>query len=699
MKKMKKMNIETDLKDWSGKWHHYTDIKKLGVNPDQFHQDPAGIYFFPAEFKPIGSLWAKKKYLYTVEIADNAKILDIDNLSEREKIKFAKDLGVEVTEEDFRGEYFDNRSYWDSLKNKYILQKNAPGASRWTKDIRKLGYDAIFDDAKTLHVAEVQLLVLNPKIIKVLDVEERSGRSGIYKKIKDHQNLVAGHLEKWGKVEVKNPRTKKGMYGDPDRAIGEVRAEKGDAYLDWEISVEDHRMMRLSVPSASKRPSGYSLGALVDAYDKEDIQRTVESAIKYVSTTEASFKDVLKLTANEQSFQAIYLDPDAKDWKDRIVFHEPIYQDEMPGVIALKSLELENLIGLVVAAPLNVLRHFRELVHDSDHAKGWGQEDAATIIAKLVKAAKDLGAVIAYEQLGNEVPNVPPELIPEGESSEEDEPGDEAHFFDPLTKRRIVQKGPHYFDPSLVTLEDVEKKLARRSKQKAYQRNKPKNPGLNAYPENITDVGQRVWDETIPQHEKDIYKYQTPVERWKYANYVYETKCNELGISAYKSYPNTNPSDIIQKLKSSKEQAWDMMTAVLINLKKRGISRRKPSREVAFDVRQMGDNNFYLTTSRFLELDGLGTIHQVLDLLAKKHNFYLAKTRMSNGFKPINNMTKITVSESKKPQRIILYTTYIIPPKEAGILCNNEKSINIINSLMKLLNGWVKTGRLDRLVA
>jgi hypothetical protein len=400
----------------------------------------------------------------------------------------------------------------------------------------------------------------------------------------------------------------------------------------------------------------------------------------------------MNITANEQSFQSVYLDPDTKDWRDRIVFHEPIFQDEMAAVISLKSLELENLIGLVIAAPLNVLRHFRELVKDSDHTQGWGNKEAATIIAKLIKAIKDLGATIVYEQLGNEVPNIPPELLPEGDDNERSE----AYFFDPLTKRRIVEKGPHYFDPSLITLEDVARKMKRRTKEKAENRAKPKNPSIGAYPDNITNHGRRVWDDVMTGHGVDINKYQTPKERWDYATYIYETKCDQIGVPAYLPLADANPAIILKKLESCKRQAADLLAAVLTGLKKRGISRQRPTRELAFDVRQMGDNNFYLTTSRFLKLDGLGTTQQVLDLLAKEYNFFLAKTRRENGFKPVNDMTKLTVSDSEKPQHVVVYTTYMLPSREAGILCKTGNTGDMINRLMKLLNLWVKTGRLKR---
>lgn len=405
----------------------------------------------------------------------------------------------------------------------------------------------------------------------------------------------------------------------------------------------------------------------------------------------------MTVIANEQSFQAIYLDPDAENWKERIIFHEPVFEDEMAAVITLKSSELENLIALVIAAPLNVLRHFHELVKESDDNHSWGKDDSATIIANLVKAAKDLGATIVYEQLGNEVPDVPPEQLPEG-GDEKDAEQDEAHFFDPLTKKKIVEKGPHYFDPSLVTIDDVVQKMKRRTLEKAANRNKPKNPSMGAYPDDIADHGRTTWDLVLSSNGIDINKYKTPKGRWEYARYVYEVECDRIGVSAYKPLTENNPALIFKRLESSNKQVTETLSDILSAFKQRGLSRSSPTREIAFDVRQMGDNNLYLTTSKSLQLDGLANIQLVLKLLAEEFNFRLAKTtRKENGFKSINPHTKLTFSEGNRPNHINVYTTFLLPMKEACILCNTERINDIINALMKLLNGWVKTGKLNRL--
>ena len=392
------------------------------------------------------------------------------------------------------------------------------------------------------------------------------------------------------------------------------------------------------------------------------------------------------LIANEQSFQSIYLEPSPKTWQERIVFHDPIFDEEIPGVIALKSLELENLIGLVIAAPLNVLRHLREHVYEADKAEGWGKEEAATIVAKIVKAAKELGAVVVYEQLGQKVPELTPDEIPDGEGQEEQK--EEAYFFDPLTKKRIVEKGPHYFDPSLVTMEDVTKKTKNRQEASRY-------PMVGSYPKGITNSGQDIWDEIISINEVDIFKYKSRKDRWDYAKFLYEQEGGRLGVPADLPKPEISPSAIFKKLTSSKDQCTDLLDSILMGLRKRGLSRQIPTRELAFDVRQMADNNYYLTTSKSLPLEGTSSADQVLKYLTDEYNFHRAKTKTINGYKSVNSIANITFSEDRnKPYHIKIYTIYLLTEYEALLLSNTSDVGKTKCRLMNVLNTWVKTGRL-----
>ena len=265
------------LSDWSGDWVHYTNINKLGVNPKQFHQDPAGIYLFPEEFKPAGTLWTDKKYKILVNTKPNMKVLDLAKLSNNEMQRIADRVGLD------KNTFENPRDLWDALRNHYFLSVGAPGAGAWNKDFRDLGYNAIFDDTGTIHTAETQLVALDPRILKIKEVVPQKKGSGI-EDIKKYQKLVEKYSAPYGEVTISTPRTVKqsGYFGKaPKKLIGEVKVEDGDKYIIWRVSRDNDRFMRLDFYDASKRFHGnYSLGGLVEK--EEEVKRTVERASDFV---------------------------------------------------------------------------------------------------------------------------------------------------------------------------------------------------------------------------------------------------------------------------------------------------------------------------------------------------------------------------------------------------------------------------------
>lgn len=261
----------------------------------------------------------------------------------------------------------------------------------------------------------------------------------------------------------------------------------------------------------------------------------------------------MRVEANEQVFQSVYIDPIADEWQNKIVFHKEIYEHETPGVIALKSLRLEDKYGLVLAAPSSTLKEFRKYFEELDEDEHIGRLSPAQILDVLIAEAESFGITITYVQKGDRVEArlydvshlwkaiepfkdqlvlirskdrgrdgnislvfdnndefwIIDEGVPiwrsqdfhvkdtikawkdrTGESLSQDflkersmldlpkyewAQGFVGHqfmnlaqgFFDPLTKRRIVQKGAHYFDPNLPTVEDTEELLKQRQQKEA----------------------------------------------------------------------------------------------------------------------------------------------------------------------------------------------------------------------------------------
>lgn len=106
--------------------------------------------------------------------------------------------------------------------------------------------------------------------------------------------------------------------------------------------------------------------------------------------------------ANEQHFQSVYLDLATKDWKKCIVFHDPVYEQETPGVVALKSLRLEDTYGFVVSAPVEVLKQFRARVKEIDAKIELGKQEPEKILSKLLETAKAMNMTLSYVQNGKQ---------------------------------------------------------------------------------------------------------------------------------------------------------------------------------------------------------------------------------------------------------------------------------------------------------
>jgi hypothetical protein len=76
---------------------------------------------------------------------------------------------------------------------------------------------------------------------------------------------------------------------------------------------------------------------------------------------------------------------------------------------------------------------------------------------------------------------------------------------------------------------------------------------------------------------------------------------------------------------------------------------------------------------------------------------YRATTQSQNGYKHVNRTTNLTVSEDrKKPNHINIFSIYLLTRREAEMLCKTDNSDKIKNGLMKILNTWLKTGRLKQ---
>lgn len=232
-----KQYVLATLNDWSGEWVHYSDVNKLGINPQQFHLDMAGIYFFPKEFKTAGNIWKSKKYKFTVTISPEAKVLDLSKLQKHDLEAFLDKLHITLPKD----QELNIDNFWEQLKNHYSLMKGK-NIGQWNADFRKLGFDAIFDDTRAIHSAEVQLVVLNPKIIKIVDVETQNIKRGQFDRVKQHLDALVNYLKPYGgdiKVNVKK-ETEPYTQGKQKKIVGRLKLFlPNDIYINWFIEEDE----------------------------------------------------------------------------------------------------------------------------------------------------------------------------------------------------------------------------------------------------------------------------------------------------------------------------------------------------------------------------------------------------------------------------------------------------------------------------
>lgn len=109
----------------------------------------------------------------------------------------------------------------------------------------------------------------------------------------------------------------------------------------------------------------------------------------------------MKITANEQVFQTIYVNIEAKDWKEKIVFIEPYFESLPPAVIQLKTVKHDDKLGIVISGSENDIQNYRQKIEDYDNEHKLGEYSNQDIFDNLVTIAKeDMNLTLEYMQNG-----------------------------------------------------------------------------------------------------------------------------------------------------------------------------------------------------------------------------------------------------------------------------------------------------------
>ena len=108
--------------------------------------------------------------------------------------------------------------------------------------------------------------------------------------------------------------------------------------------------------------------------------------------------------ATEAKYQSMYFNPDAEA-EDRLIFHDPIFDDPTTGIMALKSTRLEDMDGMVLLGSQQTLRMLREKVKEKEFA------DEDTTLDFLADLIKEMNLEVIYTQ--GKFKSIEPRLDPE----------------------------------------------------------------------------------------------------------------------------------------------------------------------------------------------------------------------------------------------------------------------------------------------
>lgn len=274
------------MDDWRGKWVHYSKLPYLKVNPQQLHGDPAGIYFFPEKFQTKTAMWRNYEYKFIVELSSDAKILDLAKTSRQQMLSLVKHcfeyIAREITDDEVEqiNERKDYQDYaWEIMRNSNLMSHQA----KWAKALTDLGYDGVFDDTWSIHSAEVQLIVLNQKKIKILDMIKKSGTH--FKDLEKVTTDVAEMFKEYGDVVVEKPKLRKSMWSDKKELNSRIRITRGKREVSLTLSVsEPQESISISLSYSNPRlghGTGFDYNYTTKEYNNlEYFKKTMDAIFK-----------------------------------------------------------------------------------------------------------------------------------------------------------------------------------------------------------------------------------------------------------------------------------------------------------------------------------------------------------------------------------------------------------------------------------
>jgi hypothetical protein len=276
------------LSDWPNEWVHYSDIPYLSINPQQTHIDPAGLYFFPINFKPV-SAYTRKPYKFTAKLKSTAKVLDFSTISREEMTRLADLADIES--------FLEIDDLYQKIRTNFYQNYKTKKPGSFNKFFRDAGYDAIFDDIDVIYGrTEKQLVILNQNALE--DVQFFYNKYPIYnsmkKSISELVEKISEFSDSYSMSDIKSKTDGWRRIDDklvPNKILSsEISFKKGKNYFHIKAysDSESKRNNEISFSLMYSSPSlGYGSGASYNyaknEWERNSIHRIVDDAKKVLT--------------------------------------------------------------------------------------------------------------------------------------------------------------------------------------------------------------------------------------------------------------------------------------------------------------------------------------------------------------------------------------------------------------------------------
>jgi len=408
----------------------------------------------------------------------------------------------------------------------------------------------------------------------------------------------------------------------------------------------------------------------------------------------------MKIIANEQAFQSIYINLKADAVEDRIVFHTPIFKNGMTAALILKTLRLENALGVVLCGPKANITAYQKQVKEMDAEESWGNLEGAAILEALVELGAENGLSIFYLQapadikkkLG-EIQSVKPAEQTESEPVSEVDKEMALKLKEitldtkpsPSSQNVVYPTDASFFDPSLSQMSYEQ------SSKLAFEQITV-SPSLARFPEGIAEGARAIWQAIVERNKSALATEKTVMAKWVLAMRLFLRACEEMGVAPFIIKPVLGRDELQKELNTAYNTGLKALEDTFLVMKASDLVSEKKSKPEA-DRIIVTPAAYYLSFKQSFKLSGLASHYLVLENLAKQEKFFVSPA-LSAGTKKLSDRAMLTVKPGGANTLDVHITIYLSLAEIKNLWPTTPEAIRKAN-LQRVMLEATKTGKIN----